>query len=109
MRSRLVMLVALLAGSSSISARITDIQATYQDAYVEHDSASDQWTIGNDAISYTIDIDRDRSLRLIGLKTVAFAEPVTQDAAPDAVVDLGDQIVRLGEAGSGFMVDRAEA
>jgi alpha-galactosidase len=104
-----VLLANGVACPASTATRAVDLLASYGDAYVEHDSVLDEWTIGNDAIRYTIDIGRDRTLRLGGLRTAAFSESATRRNEPDAVADLGDQIVRLGDPGSGFMVDRAEA
>jgi alpha-galactosidase len=99
----------MLACSVAPYARVSDTQAEFLDAYVERDAVTGEWAIGNGGIRYAIAVGRDRSLRLIGLTTDGWLEPVTRRAEPDAVVTIGDQAMRLGDASGGFLVERISA
>lgn len=108
---RLLAPVAVLLASAVFPsfASVSDRHATFADAFIDSDTAGSAWTIGNDAIRYSVTVARDRTLHVVGLTTSSSSELVTRSPDSDTVVTIGDQTMRLGEQGSGFTVDRVDA
>jgi alpha-galactosidase len=103
-----VVVVALLAAVSAPSARAVDRRAEYADAFVDADTNSGEWTIGNDAIRYTVGI-RQNTLRLVRLSLAGSSRAVTPPRETDAVVTLDGDPTALGTAASGFAIDQVAA
>lgn len=108
-RRGVVWLALALICQIAPAAAAPDIRARREDAFVFTDSAAGEWTIGNAAITYGLTIGRDGTLRVRGLRRAGAADPVTFAVVPDGAATIAGERIRIGESGSGFVVDRVDA
>lgn len=105
MSARLAILALFLsllpvAATTSAPERLADLD----DAYVEVDRASGRWTVGNDGLRMTVEVDSRGALFLDGLR-LADGTLVTQSRDPDGLVSLGGVTTGLGARGSALFVE----
>ena len=68
--------------------------------------SSGQWTIGNDAVRYSVRLERRGAVRFEGLSIGDARDSVTLSDEPDALVTLDGETVHLGAVGSGFVLEQ---
>jgi hypothetical protein len=104
-----IVFVVFVAAIESPFARAVERSAEYADAFVDVDYSSGDWTIGNDAIRYSVNVTRQGTLRSVALHLAGVAEPVTVPRPSDATLTVGDDVIALGTQGSGFLVSGVSA
>jgi alpha-galactosidase len=97
-RSRRVLLhaclLALAFGSSRPLADDVPSVASYDDAYVRHDTGGASWAIGNSGIEYVVGFDASGTLSALQLWNPSTGESLDIDQAPDAAVTIsGDRVL----------------
>ena len=105
---RAALVVTLLSLAASTPAAVVERRAEYLDAFVEFDASSGQWTIGNDAVRYSVRLERRGAVRFEGLSIGDARDSVTLSDEPDALVTLDGETVHLGAVGSGFVLEQVE-
>lgn len=95
--------MALVVGSPH-AASVNRV-AQLDDAFVEFDAAAGRWSIGNSRIRYTIGVSRQRAFFADSLTVDGRDDTMLLETAPDTLVTVDGDAVRLGAPGSGFVVD----
>ena len=79
------------------------------DAFVEGDHTSAEWTIGNGSIRYSIRATRNGPMRVVMLLVPGVSSAITRPRATDATLTIDGDLIRLGAADSGFVVESVNA
>jgi alpha-galactosidase len=108
-RRHLLVAIVLLTGSAVPTARVSDRRAEFADAIVEFDQSSGEWTIGNDAVRYSVAVTPQGAVALSRLSVGRTAAVVTLPRASDNLITIDGEPIALGDAGSGFVVDGISA
>jgi alpha-galactosidase len=100
----LIVAALLPALGLSSAARSVERHAQFADAFVEFDHSSGEWTIGNDAVRYSVAVTRQGSLRSVALRIAGSSQPVTASRVTDTTVTVEDDVLALGDPESKFLV-----
>ena len=97
-------LLVCLAAAGFTGVR-ADGSTTYEDAYVREAEGGRRWVIGNEALSYTLAVDRDD---LVAVSLGRGGEAVPLGARPDTVVAPNGDERPFGRSTAGFVFLGAE-
>ena len=103
-RASLVAAALLTAFGLPSAAQSVERRAQFADAFVQVDHSSGEWTIGNEAVRYSVVVTPQGSLRSLALRLAGSSQPVTASRASDATVTLEDDVLALGDPDSKFLV-----
>ena len=102
--ARAALVALLLLSIASLGAQGTT-RVELGDAFVAFDRRAGAWTIGNEAVRYTVAAGADGTYALVGLSIGDTADPVTLPGESDTLITIDGHTTHLGARDSGFTVE----